>query len=177
MRYVDLTGSGHAAGRSIRMRNMARRLPQLVRRSLALAWRVDRLATFGLLLCQLVTGVMQALGLVTISGILTALLRDGDVHHRLLQAWPSRATLAGAAGVRALLGTLPPRRNRPAPATPTPPNLSHQARMNRAALAGALTTAGLINYGTEWWHWSFGDRYWALQTQQAAALYGPVELA
>lgn len=104
MRYVDLTGSREAAGRSIRMRDMARRLPQLVRRSLALAWRVDRRATVGLLLCQTVTGVMQALGLVAIAGTLTALLRDGDVYHRLLQAWPSVALLAGAAGVRALLG-------------------------------------------------------------------------
>lgn len=104
MRYVDLTGSREAAGRSIRMRDMARRLPQLVRRSLALAWRVDRRATVGLLLCQLVTGVMQALGLVAIAGTLTALLRDGDVYHRLLEAWPSVALLAGAAGVRALLG-------------------------------------------------------------------------
>ncbi|MFJ6463110.1 M15 family metallopeptidase [Streptomyces sp. NPDC091387] len=56
------------------------------------------------------------------------------------------------------------------------PNPSARARANRAALGGALSTAGLINYGTQWWHWSFGDRYWALQTQQPAALYGPVEL-
>ncbi|MER6031068.1 ABC transporter ATP-binding protein [Streptomyces sp. NPDC001851] len=104
MRYVDLTGSREAAGRSIRMRDMARRLPQLVRRSLALAWRVDRRATIGLLLCQAVTGVMQALGLVAISGTLTALLTSGDVYQRLLQAWPSVALLAGTAGVRALLG-------------------------------------------------------------------------
>ncbi|WP_433456121.1 ABC transporter ATP-binding protein [Streptomyces sp. CA-142005] len=104
MRYVDLTGSREAAGRSIRMRDMARRLPQLVRRSLALAWRVDRRATIGLLLCQAVTGVMQALGLVAISGTLTALLTSGDVYQRLLQAWPSVTLLAGTAGVRALLG-------------------------------------------------------------------------
>ncbi|MFE3743198.1 ABC transporter ATP-binding protein [Streptomyces sp. NPDC059134] len=104
MRYVDLTGSREAAGRSIRMRDMAKRLPQLVRRSLALAWRVDRRATVGLLLCQVVAGVMQALGLVAISGTLTALLNSGDVYHRLLQAWPSVALLAAASGVRALLG-------------------------------------------------------------------------
>ncbi|WP_333736718.1 ABC transporter ATP-binding protein [Streptomyces sp. IBSBF 2806] len=104
MRYVDLTGSREAAGRSIRMRDMARRLPQLVRRSLALAWRVDRRATAGLLLCQTVAGVMRALGLIAISGTLTALLTSGDVYHRLLQAWPSVALLAAATGVRALLG-------------------------------------------------------------------------
>ncbi|MFG2228332.1 ABC transporter ATP-binding protein [Streptomyces sp. NPDC048644] len=103
MQYVDVTGSREAAGRSIRMRDMARRLPRLVRRSLALAWRVDRAATVGLLLCQTVSGVMQALGLVAISGTLTALLTSGDVYNRLLEAWPSVALLAGASGVRALL--------------------------------------------------------------------------
>ncbi|MFB6980292.1 ABC transporter ATP-binding protein [Streptomyces scopuliridis] len=104
MRYVDLTGSREAAGRSIRMRDMARRLPQLVRRSLALAWRVDRKATIGLLLCQAAAGVMQALGLIAVSGTLSALLAGGDVYDRLLRAWPSVALLAAAAGVRALLG-------------------------------------------------------------------------
>lgn len=104
MRYVDLTGSREAAGRSIRMRDMARRLPRLVRRSLALAWRVDRRATIGLLLCQAAAGVMQALGLVAVNGTLTALLADGDVYHRLLEAWPSVALLAGASAARALLG-------------------------------------------------------------------------
>lgn len=104
MRFVDVTGSREAAGRSIRMRDMARRLPQLVRRSLSLAWRVDRRATVGLLLCQTASGVTQALGLVAISGTLTALLRSGDVYQRILEAWPSVALLAGAAGVRALLG-------------------------------------------------------------------------
>ncbi|MFJ6718590.1 ABC transporter ATP-binding protein [Streptomyces sp. NPDC091259] len=104
LRYVDLTGSREAAGRSIRMRDMGRRLPQLVRRSLALAWRVDRRATVGLLLCQVVAGVMQALGLIAIAGTLTALLSSGDVYHRLLEAWPSVVLLAGASGVRALLG-------------------------------------------------------------------------
>ncbi|MFB6478903.1 M15 family metallopeptidase [Streptomyces virginiae] len=51
--------------------------------------------------------------------------------------------------------------------------LSHEARLHRATLGRALTAAGLVNYGTEWWHWSFGDRYWALMTGQLAALYGP----
>lgn len=40
----------------------------------------------------------------------------------------------------------------------------------------ALTSAGLQNCRTEFWHWSFGCRYWALQSQQPAALYGPIEL-
>jgi len=28
-------------------------------------------------------------------------------------------------------------------------------------LAEALTTAGLVNYPCEWWHWSYGDAEWA----------------
>ncbi|WP_406186236.1 M15 family metallopeptidase [Streptomyces sp. NBC_01006] len=50
-------------------------------------------------------------------------------------------------------------------------SISSQARMNRATLAAALTAAGLVNYATEWWHWSRGDRYWALMTNQPSALY------
>ncbi|MFI0776247.1 M15 family metallopeptidase [Streptomyces sp. NPDC021212] len=56
------------------------------------------------------------------------------------------------------------------------PGLSSRARTNRTTLASALSAAGLVNYPTEYWHWSFGDRYWALQSSQRAALYGPVEL-
>jgi D-alanyl-D-alanine dipeptidase len=48
------------------------------------------------------------------------------------------------------------------------------ARAHRALLARVLGGAGLVNYPTEWWHWSFGDRYWALVTGAPAALYGPV---
>lgn len=49
------------------------------------------------------------------------------------------------------------------------------ARRNRTVLARALGDAGLVNYPTEWWHWSYGDRYWALLTGAEHAIYGPVE--
>src|SRR5262249_55382121 len=52
--------------------------------------------------------------------------------------------------------------------------VSRQARANRELLARVLRGAGLVNYPTEWWHWSCGDRYWALVTGAPAALYGPV---
>ncbi|MEV7127975.1 M15 family metallopeptidase [Streptomyces sp. NPDC093260] len=55
-------------------------------------------------------------------------------------------------------------------------NIGAEARANRRLLAGALSAAGLVNYGTEWWHWSWGDRYWALQTGHPTAPYGSVEL-
>ncbi|MFJ8958301.1 M15 family metallopeptidase [Lentzea sp. NPDC102401] len=51
-----------------------------------------------------------------------------------------------------------------------------EARRNRTVLADALSAAGLINYPTEWWHWSYGDRYWALLTGADHAVYGPVEV-
>jgi D-alanyl-D-alanine dipeptidase len=57
------------------------------------------------------------------------------------------------------------------------PGIGAEARANRELLAAALTGAGLVNYPTEWWHWSYGDRYWALLTGAAEARYGPRELS
>ncbi|MER5452848.1 M15 family metallopeptidase [Streptomyces sp. NPDC002764] len=54
-------------------------------------------------------------------------------------------------------------------------NIGAEARTHRAVLGEALGAAGLVNYPTEWWHWSYGDRYWALATGAPAALYGPRE--
>jgi len=48
------------------------------------------------------------------------------------------------------------------------------ARVLRTALGEVMAGAGFVNYPTEWWHWSVGDRYWALVTAQPAAVYGPV---
>ncbi|GAA0400155.1 D-alanyl-D-alanine dipeptidase [Acrocarpospora corrugata] len=55
------------------------------------------------------------------------------------------------------------------------PGISADARQNRKILSAALEAAGLVNYPTEWWHWSYGDRYWAMTRRAPAALYGPVE--
>jgi D-alanyl-D-alanine dipeptidase len=55
-------------------------------------------------------------------------------------------------------------------------NITAEARANRAVLGRALGAVGLVNYPTEWWHWSYGDRYWALMTGAPAALYGPKDL-
>ncbi|NUR88487.1 MAG: M15 family metallopeptidase [Nonomuraea sp.] len=52
-------------------------------------------------------------------------------------------------------------------------NISASARRHRDLLAAALEPSGLVNYPTEWWHWSYGDRYWALTTGAPAAHYGP----
>jgi len=54
------------------------------------------------------------------------------------------------------------------------PDIDDEARTNRATLIAALTAVGMVNYPTEWWHWSYGDRYWAYVTKAQAARYGPL---
>ncbi|MEO3819291.1 M15 family metallopeptidase [Plantactinospora sp. B24E8] len=49
-----------------------------------------------------------------------------------------------------------------------------RARRNRQIMVDVLTGAGLVNYPTEWWHWSYGDRYWALVTGARSTRYGPL---
>ncbi|WP_460828562.1 M15 family metallopeptidase [Nocardioides hungaricus] len=51
------------------------------------------------------------------------------------------------------------------------------ARAHRDLLSAVLHAQGLVNYPTEWWHWSFGDRYWALVTGADHAVYGPLSAA
>ncbi|WP_244132668.1 M15 family metallopeptidase [Burkholderia sp. BCC0397] len=53
--------------------------------------------------------------------------------------------------------------------------ISRAAAGNRKILIDALTRAGFTNYPSEWWHWSFGDRYWAVMQNESHAIYGPVE--
>ena len=55
--------------------------------------------------------------------------------------------------------------------------ISAEALAHRTILAQALSSAGFVNYPTEWWHWSYGDRYWALMTGQPCALFGPVTVS
>ncbi|SFJ54711.1 M15 family metallopeptidase [Thermoflavimicrobium dichotomicum] len=53
-------------------------------------------------------------------------------------------------------------------------NIPLHARENRQILSNALQAVGFVNYFTEWWHWSLGDRYWAVMTNAKKALYNPV---
>ncbi|MBM0123557.1 M15 family metallopeptidase [Pimelobacter simplex] len=55
--------------------------------------------------------------------------------------------------------------------------IGQDARAHRTLLAKVLRSQGLVNYPTEWWHWSHGDRYWALLTRAPHALYGPLASA
>ncbi|MDH2430891.1 M15 family metallopeptidase [Sphaerisporangium sp. TRM90804] len=51
------------------------------------------------------------------------------------------------------------------------PDITPEARRNRDTLSTAMTAAGFVNYPTEWWHWSYGDRYWAFITSARFARY------
>ncbi|MBU6321124.1 MAG: D-alanyl-D-alanine carboxypeptidase family protein [Patescibacteria group bacterium] len=55
------------------------------------------------------------------------------------------------------------------------PELSAEARKNRDLLCDTLLAAGFVNLPTEWWHYSYGDQYWAAFTRVPAALYGSLE--
>lgn len=52
--------------------------------------------------------------------------------------------------------------------------ISEKARTYRQIMAKALGAVGFVNYPTEYWHWSYGDRYWAYQTQHPYAFYNIV---
>jgi len=52
--------------------------------------------------------------------------------------------------------------------------ISSEAQENRKIMTRALEAVGFSNYPTEYWHWSYGDRYWAYQNNQPHAIYGSV---
>lgn len=49
--------------------------------------------------------------------------------------------------------------------------ISTTAQKNRQIMSKALSAVGFVNYPTEYWHWSYGDRYWAYYQKQHA-MYG-----
>jgi len=50
--------------------------------------------------------------------------------------------------------------------------ISKEAQRNRLIMNKVLIDAGFVNYPTEYWHWSYGDRYWAFHKKQPHAVYG-----
>ena len=55
------------------------------------------------------------------------------------------------------------------------PLISDTARHNRLLLSQLLTELDFVNYPTEYWHWSYGDRYWAYVKNATHAIYGSKE--
>lgn len=54
------------------------------------------------------------------------------------------------------------------------PHIPLHARANRKLLFDALSRVGFVNYPAEWWHWSYGDKYWAYHAKCPYAIYGSV---
>lgn len=54
-------------------------------------------------------------------------------------------------------------------------NISELAKKNRKILISAMENVGFANYPTEWWHWSYGDKYWALCKNHSKALFSSIE--
>jgi D-alanyl-D-alanine dipeptidase len=50
--------------------------------------------------------------------------------------------------------------------------ISAEAKKNRKIMHDVLLAVGFVNYGTEYWHWSYGDRYWAYYQNKPHAIYG-----
>ncbi|MDF1758450.1 MAG: M15 family metallopeptidase [Legionellaceae bacterium] len=57
-------------------------------------------------------------------------------------------------------------------------SISKEAQNNRLIMNKALDSVGFVNYPTEFWHWSYGDKYWAYIKNQPFAIYNsrPVDL-
>lgn len=53
--------------------------------------------------------------------------------------------------------------------------ISEAAQQNRNLLHEIMSNHGFINYPTEWWHFSYGDRYWAYHRNANHAIYGSAE--
>ena len=54
-------------------------------------------------------------------------------------------------------------------------NLNIKARDNRRLLVKLLEDEGFSNYPSEWWHFDYGNRNWAIRTGADNAIYGYTE--
>ena len=53
--------------------------------------------------------------------------------------------------------------------------ITEKQRKNRKVLYDAMTKAGFVNYPLEWWHYSYGDRMWAVYSGKKECFYGPIK--
>ena len=49
------------------------------------------------------------------------------------------------------------------------------ARDNRKILVKTMESEGFSNYPSEWWHYDYGNRAWALRTRAGNEFYGCTE--
>ena len=55
------------------------------------------------------------------------------------------------------------------------PKLPKYIKRTRKIMFDVLKKAGLSNVPTEYWHWSYGDIWWAKRNHKNQAIYGPVD--
>ncbi len=53
--------------------------------------------------------------------------------------------------------------------------LPQYIQKNRSIMFTALKKAGFSNYPKEYWHWSYGDIWWAKRNKKKTAIYGVIE--
>ncbi len=56
------------------------------------------------------------------------------------------------------------------------PDIPKEAQENRLLLYWVLTEVGFVNTPSEWWHYSYGDREWAIKTNQPSAIYDSCDI-
>lgn len=49
--------------------------------------------------------------------------------------------------------------------------LLKEAGQYRKIMSAVLEKVGFVNYPFEYWHWSYGDRYWAYHKKETHAIY------
>jgi len=54
-------------------------------------------------------------------------------------------------------------------------SLNESEKKNRQLLCRIMEEQGFVNYPLEWWHWSYGDRYWAHILKQKKSVYGMID--
>jgi D-alanyl-D-alanine dipeptidase len=54
-------------------------------------------------------------------------------------------------------------------------DLTNEQKENRMKLFNAMIREGFVNLPTEWWHYSYGDQYWAAFNSQSKTIYAKVE--
>ena len=112
------------------------------------------------------TGLPEGLGLRIIAGYRTAAAQRAIIRWYAAELRVSHRAVGAAELERLTSRFVAP--------LPEAPHVAGAAVDLTLTDSGGLRGAGLVNYPTEWWHWSYGDRYWALMTGATAAVYGPV---
>jgi len=52
--------------------------------------------------------------------------------------------------------------------------ITKKQKENRKFFAELMKKYGFVNLESEWWHWSYGDRYWATKKNKRFAIYGSI---